>query len=109
MTEHDLAFLDATAQADLVRSGEATPLELVDAAIARIEKVNPEINAVIHERFDRARDEARDAADGPFTGVPIVIKDLDAAVGGEPCHWGNKRSEERRVGKECRSRWSPYH
>jgi amidase len=90
MTEHELAFLDATAQADLVRSGEATPLELVDAAIARIEKVNPEINAVIHERFDRARDEARDAADGPFTGVPIVIKDLDAAVGGEPCHWGNK-------------------
>jgi amidase len=90
MTEHDLAFLDATAQADLVRSGEATPLELVDAAIERIEKVNPEINAVIHERFDRARDDARNAADGPFTGVPVVIKDLDAAVAGEPCHWGNK-------------------
>jgi amidase len=90
MTEHDLAFLDATAQADLVRSGEATPLELVDAAIERIEKVNPEINAVIHERFDRARDDARNAPDGPFTGVPVVIKDLDAAVAGEPCHWGNK-------------------
>ena len=44
----DLAQLDATAQAELVRSGEASPLELVDAAIARIEKLNPELNAVIH-------------------------------------------------------------
>jgi amidase len=90
MTEHDLAFVDATTQAELVRSGDATPVELVDAAIARIEKVNSEINAVIHERFDRARDDARAAIAGPFTGVPIVIKDLDAAVAGEPCHWGNK-------------------
>jgi amidase len=90
MTENDLAFLDATAQAELVRSGDATPLELVDAAIARIEKVNPEINAVIHERFDRARDEARAVGDGPFSGVPIVIKDLDGSVADEPAHWGNK-------------------
>ena len=51
-------MLDATAQAELVRTGEVTPLELVDAAIARVEQVNPALNAVIHERFDRARDEA---------------------------------------------------
>lgn len=86
----DLAFLDATAQAELVRTGEATPVELVDAAIERIEKVNPELNAVIHERFERARDEARSASGAPFTGVPIVIKDLDASVVDEPSHWGNK-------------------
>ena len=46
------AWLDATAQAELVRSGAVTPLELVDAAIARIEALNPQLNAVIHERFE---------------------------------------------------------
>ena len=54
----ELALLDATAQAELVRDGEVTPVELVEAAIARVEQVNPALNAVIHERFDRARDEA---------------------------------------------------
>ena len=51
----DLAFLDATAQAELVRSGQLSPVELVDAAINRIEKLNPEVNAVIHSRFDQGR------------------------------------------------------
>ncbi len=44
---NDLAYLDATTQAELVRRGEMSPLELVDAAIARVEKVNPQLNAVI--------------------------------------------------------------
>ena len=60
----DLAFLDATAQADLVARKELTARELVEAAIERIERVDPALNAVIHRRFDRAPDEA-DAADGP--------------------------------------------
>ncbi len=54
----ETAWLDATGQAALVRTEEASPAELVDAAIARIEKLNPELNAVIHELFDRARAEA---------------------------------------------------
>ena len=48
MAAEDLSRLDATAQAELVRDGEAAPVELVDAAIERIEAVNPEINAVIN-------------------------------------------------------------
>ena len=52
----DLAFMDAHDQAALVRAGDATPLELVDAAIARVEAVNPALNAVVHERFERARE-----------------------------------------------------
>ncbi len=81
----DLAYLDATAQAELVRNGEASPLELVDAAITRIEKLNGDINAVIHERFDRARAEAAGTLpDGPFRGVPTLFKDLLAAMKGEP-------------------------
>ena len=47
--------MDATAQAELVRSGQASPLELVDHAIGRIEALNPRLNAVIHERFELAQ------------------------------------------------------
>ena len=86
----ELSTLDATAQAELVRTGDLTPLELVDAAINRIEKVNGELNAVIHPLFDSARAVADTAADGPFRGVPIVIKDLDGALAGAPLHMGNK-------------------
>ena len=87
---HDLASLDATAQAELVAKGECSPAELVDAAIARIDKVNPAINAVIHELFDRARAEAAapDLPDGPFKGVPFVLKDLACHMKGEPFHEG---------------------
>lgn len=87
----DLALLDATAQAALVRDGAATPRELVDAALARIDAVNPQLNAVIHRRDARARADA-DAGppDGPFRGVPIVVKDLDGSLAGEPLHLGNR-------------------
>jgi amidase len=87
----DLSSLDATAQAELVRTGELSPIELVDAAITRIEKVNPELNAVIHPLFDAARATAVDAPadDAPFRGVPIVLKDLDGTSAGDPLHLGN--------------------
>lgn len=87
----DLAVLDATAQAALVRDGDATARELVDAAIARIDAVNPRLGAVIHRRDERARAEA-DAGPptGPFRGVPIVVKDLDGSLAGEPLHLGNR-------------------
>ncbi|HEV3449636.1 MAG TPA: amidase [Acidimicrobiia bacterium] len=86
----DLAFLDAIAQAELVRRGDVSPIELVDAAIGRVEKLNPELNAVIHPRFDAARAEAGSVPDGPLRGVPIVIKDLDASSRGDPLHQGNR-------------------
>jgi len=81
----DTAWLDATGQAELVRSGAVSPSELVDAAIARIEKLNPELNAVIHELFERARAEASGTLpDGPFRGVPFLLKDLGAELAGTP-------------------------
>ena len=67
----DLARLDATAQAELVRKGEVTPRELVDAAIARIEKINPQLNAVITPLFEKARTQARSAAIPPITTFAI--------------------------------------
>jgi amidase len=83
------SFLDATTQAELVRSGAASPLELVDDAINRIEKLDGELNAVIHPLFEKAREQARGPLpDGPFTGVPLVLKDLFAAIEGDPLHEG---------------------
>ncbi len=89
MTDADLAAADATDQAALVARGELTATELVDAAIARIEAVNPQLNAVIHERFDRARAEAAgDLPAGPFRGVPFLVKDAVCTQAGEPNHHG---------------------
>lgn len=84
--------LDATAQAELVRTGEVTPGELVDIAIARIERLDPELNAVIHRHFERARDEAAGPLpDGPLRGVPFLLKDLAGGHrAGDPCHWGTR-------------------
>jgi len=88
----DLAFLDATAQAALVRDGVVTPREMVEAAVERVERVNPSLDAVIHPLFDEAAAAvARDAwPNGPFRGVPIVAKDLDGPLAGAPYHLGNR-------------------
>ena len=92
----ELSHLDATAQAELVRVGEASPAELVDAAIDRIERVNPELNAVITPLFERARAAADgDLPDGPFRGVPFVLKDLSAHSAGDPFHEGMAFLKER--------------
>ncbi len=87
MTE--ITWLDATAQADLIRRGELSPAELVDAAISRIEQLNPLLDAVISTRFDQARKEAAgDLPPGPFRGVPILLKDLGCMVAGETTAFG---------------------
>ena len=73
------------ALAELIRSGELSPLELLDDTIDRIERLDPDLNAVIHPRFERAREEAAgDLPDGPFRGVPMLIKDLWPGQAGEP-------------------------
>ncbi len=88
----ELATLDATALAEMVRKGKASPLELVDAAIRRIEKVNPTLNAVVWERFEKAREEAKSKSlpRGPFSGVPFLTKDLGCTVAGEPDSEGSR-------------------
>ncbi len=82
-------WLDATAQADLVRRGEVTPAELVEAAIARIEQIDPHLDAVVHDRFDGARaDAAGDLPDGPFRGVPMLLKDIGCHLAGDETRYG---------------------
>src|SRR4051794_28381035 len=85
----DLTWLDAIGQAELVRTGQASPKELVEAAIARIEAVNPQLDAVIRTRFDEARAAAAgELPNGPFKGVPTLFKDLGCMVAGEPTAFG---------------------
>jgi amidase len=92
----ELARLDATAQADLVRQGEVTPAELVEAAIARIEATNDDVNAVIHALFEEGLEAARgELPAGPFKGVPFLLKDLGAAFAGQPLHLGMSYLKER--------------
>jgi amidase len=84
----ELATLDATATAALVREGRASPREVVDAAIARIEQHNAALGPVIVPLYDAARRAADAMAapdpDQPFRGVPILIKDLVATIAGAP-------------------------
>jgi amidase len=87
----ELAALDASAQAELVRRGELHPRELVAAAIERLERLDPQLNAVIHRDFDRAlrmADAIDPAGRAPFPGVPMLMKDLGGAEAGQPCHSG---------------------
>jgi amidase len=85
----DLASLDATAQAELVQKKDVTPRELVTAAIERIERLNPTLNSVIHERFEKALAESDKVdIDAPFAGVPYLAKDGNGATAGDPYHVG---------------------
>ena len=78
----ELALLDATAQAELVRTGQVTAAELVTAAIERIEALNPVLNAVVTPVFGRAAEAARAGPAGPFAGVPYLAKDLACEMEG---------------------------
>ncbi len=84
----ELATLDAVGQADLVRRGELTPAELVEAAIDRIERIDPGLNAVIVPLFEHAR--AAVPVPGPFAGVPFLLKDAGACLAGLPLYSGSR-------------------
>ena len=83
--------LDGTGLAAAIRRGEVTAVEAVDAAIARIEAVDPLVHALVAERFDAARAEAAGPrAEGPFAGVPYLVKALGAQVAGLPTSRGSR-------------------
>jgi amidase len=91
MRHDEYAAHDALGLADLVRSGEVTASELVEAAIARTDAVNPALNAVVHRMDDTAREVAAgELPDGPFTGVPFLVKDMDGFLADEPCTFSSR-------------------
>src|SRR5262245_21686627 len=83
------ALLKASAgeMARAVRDREVSPAELVAAQIARIEALNPALNAIVVPRFEAALDEARTVGDGPLRGVPFTVKEA-IPVAGLPCTAG---------------------
>jgi amidase len=93
---NEFRWLDATAQGELVRAGECEPIDLVEAAIARIEDGNDRVNAVIHSLFDDARETAKRGplGDGPFRGVPFLVKDGVCHTAGDPYHCGMRALAE---------------
>lgn len=96
MEHHEYASHDAVGLAELVRSRQVSPRTLVEAAVARIEAVDGELNAVVHRSFERALDaaESPEWPDGKFRGVPFLLKDLLPASAGDPLHLGMKALKE---------------
>ena len=85
-----VADLDAVATADAIRNGEFTRAEALEAAVNRARAINPAINAIATEAYDRAKTApAAPSAGGAFEGVPTFIKDLDD-VRGLPTHSGSR-------------------
>jgi amidase len=92
-TLDELTSLDATAQAELVRSGEVSAVELAESAIERIERLNGELNAVILTLYERGRAAAERVPAGPFAGVPFLLKDISAELAGTPISEGSRFAE----------------
>src|ERR1700739_350605 len=93
---------DGLGLAHLVRRGEVSPAELLEEAITRIEKHNPKLNAVVYKAYDEARAAAKaKLADGPFKGVPFLIKDIHLPVAGWPMTNGSKFLTGYKSNEDC--------
>ncbi|HEX5659733.1 MAG TPA: amidase [Polyangiales bacterium] len=88
--ERDYVRYDATGLAELVARGEVSAFELLELAIARAERENPRLNAIVTPFHALARARARQTLKGPFAGVPFLLKDLMQGYAGVPSSWGNK-------------------
>ncbi|MDX2302614.1 MAG: amidase [Microscillaceae bacterium] len=81
--DFSILHLDGLGQAELIRKGEISPLELTELSIAAIEQLNPELNAVITPMYDIARKMTQgELPESPFRGVPMLLKDLMAMYKG---------------------------
>jgi amidase len=91
----DVLWMDATAQADAVAAGTVPAAELLEASVARIEALDPVLNAVVIPLFDRAQEAIdRGLPEGPLHGVPVLLKDFGAASAGDPNYQGMRALRE---------------
>ena len=91
MNMSEYSEMDAVELGQAVRAGEVAPGELLDAAIERAERHNPALNAITHKAYDEARARAdTPLPDGPFKGVPFLIKDIACPVAGWPQTSGSR-------------------
>ena len=87
----DYTKYDALDLADLVRRKEVKPEELLEEAITRIDRINPKLNAIVTKMYDEARETIADGVpDGPFKGVPFLLKDIGATYAGVRLTMGSK-------------------
>ena len=113
---------DGLGLAELVKKKQVKPVELVEAAIERIERHNPQINAVVFKAYDDARARAKTKLSGVFAGVPMLLKDILGNKQGWPtrsgsasyppyprlsmlrwCHASKLRASSRSVRPTCRN------
>jgi amidase len=81
---------DAVSLAGLIAKRQVSPEEVLEAAIGRVEQVNPAINAIVHKQYEQARKAvAAGLPEGPLKGVPYLIKDLGFFETGEPATFGS--------------------
>src|SRR4030042_2414612 len=91
----ELSFLDATELARLIRKKEIQPGELLEITIEKIEKINPQLNAVVTPMYDEARQALLESlSDAPFAGVPFLVKDLVASCKGARMTFGTKNMKD---------------
>ncbi|WP_309501048.1 amidase [Saccharopolyspora gloriosae] len=81
---------DGVELAELIGAGEVSASEVLDAALARAEQVNPRLNAITQRLDDRARERARNTPAGPLGGVPFLLKDLNQEISGLPSSGGSR-------------------
>ncbi len=90
-----LKFLDATALAELVKNKKVKAKELVEITIENIEKLNPQLNAVVTPMYDEAMKAVKGKIPaGPFAGVPFLVKDLVASCKGVRMTFGTKNMKD---------------
>ena len=99
MTIAEYSNYDGLGLAGLVRRGEVSAAELLEEALRRVELHNSKLNAVVFRADDLARDWAKEPADGPFQGVPLLLKDILALCQGMPTRMGSA-SVPARVSKQ---------
>jgi len=95
VNDAELAGFDGLALAELVRRRQVTALELVDAAIDRVERLDPKIGFMAERWYEEARARAQndEGRDGPFGGVPFLVKDL-IWIAGKPMRYGSVLCED---------------
>src|SRR4030042_2932190 len=91
MAFQEYSSYDGLGLGELVRKGEVTPCELLEEAIARVERHNGKINSVVYKFYDQAREAARrKPGHGPFEGVPFLLKDILGECEGVPTRFSSR-------------------
>lgn len=96
MKQSEYIQLSAVELSDLLKKKEIEAKDLAELAVSRAKELNLELNAIVHERFSKAIEEAESVGKGRFSGVPILLKNISQALAGEPLTSGSILMKEAR-------------